>query len=146
MPPARPLAAADSRVAVVLLALRLSLGAFLAQWSAEKLVAPTLSAGIGKRFYGVDLSGSVIMAVGVAELALSVALLIGLWRRLTYGIAAVIHLVSVAVSWQQLLDPFKQGNHLFAASVPVLVGFVALYVLRDLDRYSIDGMRVASSP
>ncbi|MBI3512716.1 MAG: DoxX family membrane protein [Proteobacteria bacterium] len=142
---ARSLAVPDSRLAAVLLALRLSLGAFLFQWGLEKLVAPNLSAAIGKRFYSVDLSGAVITATGVAELALSAALLLGLWRRPTYAIATVIHLVSVLVSWQQLLDPFKQGNHLFAASVPVLVGFVALYVLRDRDRYSIDGMRGASS-
>lgn len=134
----------DARVAAMLLALRLSLGAFLLQWSVEKFVAPNLSAGIGKHFYGVDLSGSVITAAGVAELALSVALLIGLWRRLTYGIATLVHLISVLVSWQQLLDPFKQGNHLFAASIPVLVGFITLYVMRDFDRYSVDALRTAS--
>jgi len=131
----------DSRVATMLLALRIALGAFLLQWSVEKLVAPNLSAGIGKRFYGIDLSGSVITGIGVAELALSLALLAGLWRRVTYGVATVIHLVSMLVSWQQLIDPFKQGNHLFAAGIPVLVAFATLYVLRDLDRYSLDGRR-----
>ncbi len=135
----------DSRVATMLLALRITLGAFLLQWSVEKFVAPNLSAGIGTRFYGIDLSGSVITGIGVAELALSLALLIGLWRGVTYGIATLIHLVSVGVSWQQLLDPFKQGNHLFAASIPVLVAFAALYVLRDLDRYSLDGRRATRS-
>lgn len=150
MPPAprltqTPAVPLEPRISAVLLALRISLGAFLLQWSVEKFVAPNLSAGIGKRFYGIDLSGSVITVVGLAELALSLALLAGIWHRVTYGTALVIHLISVLVSWQQLIDPFKQGNHLFAASIPVLIGFVALYALRDLDRYSLDGRRVAST-
>jgi hypothetical protein len=70
--------------------------------------------------------------------------LFGLYRRLSYGLAALIHAVSVAATWRQLLHPYGAGqNHLFIAGVPVLAAFILLYTLREWDAYSVAGWRAA---
>ncbi len=78
----------------------------------------------------------------VTENLVALALLIGLYRRLSYGLAFLIHFVSVASSWQQIIDPYGlitgNVNHLFAAGVPVLAGFWLLYWLRDWDSLTVD--------
>jgi hypothetical protein len=41
----------------------------------------------------------------------------------------------VLVSWRQLLNPWADpANHLFIAGLPVLGGFIALFLLRHRDR------------
>jgi putative oxidoreductase len=81
--------------------------------------------------------------VGALESGLAVAIAVGLWRRVSYGLGLVVHAVSVISSWRQLSDPWglRSGgppNHLFLAGVPVLAGFVALYLLRSGDAWSLD--------
>jgi len=47
----------------------------------------------------------------------------------------ILHAVTVLVTWRQLIDPWGDPiNHLFIAGVPVLGGFVALFLLRHWDR------------
>jgi putative oxidoreductase len=62
---------------------------------------------------------------------------------LDYGLATVVHAVSVAATWRQLLNPCVDSNHLFIAGTPVLAAFIALYMLRDADGYSVEGRIVA---
>jgi hypothetical protein len=52
-----------------------------------------------------------------------------------YGAALALHAVTVLVSWRQLLHPWADPvNHLFIASIPVLGGLIALFLLRHWDR------------
>ncbi len=139
---------AERRIAIALVILRAALGIFLLQWSVEKFIVPDAAIRIAQTFYGVILPQGATLVLGVPELLLALALLIGVFRRWTYGIACLIHAVSVAVTWRQLLDPYglaKIGNHLFVAGVPVLAAFLALYLLRDWDRYSLEGWRKGQS-
>ncbi len=135
---AQPMDAAQRRIAGALLLLRLTLGGFLLQWGIEKFVNPKAAAGIADYFYGVSLSATLAYAHGVIEVAIAVALLLGFRRRLSYGLAGIGHGITVAVSYRQLLHPYTDINHMFTASVPVLGGFILLYLLRDWDRYSLD--------
>jgi putative oxidoreductase len=91
----------------------------------------------------VGLATSLVPLVGALESALALAIVVGLWRRVTYGLGLLLHAVSVLSSWRQLIDPWglRSGgspNHLFLAGVPVLAGFVALYLLRARDSWSLD--------
>ena len=135
---ALPMDAGQRRIATALLVLRLTLGAFLLQWGIEKFVHPSMSANIADYFYGISLSASLAYAHGVIEVLIALGVLMGVLRRWTYALAAIGHAVTVAVSYRQLLDPYTDINHMFAASVPVLGGFILLYMLRDWDRYSLD--------
>lgn len=143
-----------NRVAWGILCLRLSLGMFLLQWAVEKIILPSATVRIAAGFYGIGLPENLAPLLGIAEAALSLALLAGFLRRPVYGAALAIHAVTTIVSWRQLLDPYglaKIGNHLFIASEPVLGGFIALYLLREFDALSLDGwlqarrMRLATS-
>ncbi len=123
--------------------LRVSLGVFLLLWGVEKFVIPTTTVHIWDKFYGVGLAASLVPLVGALESTLALAIVVGLWRRVTYGLGLLVHAVSVLSSWRQLMDPWGlrsagSPNHLFLAGVPVLAGFVALYLMQARDRWTLD--------
>jgi putative oxidoreductase len=122
-----------------LLVLRLTLGVFLLQWGVEKFVVPGNTPAIWGHFYGVSLPQATAYLFGAVEIAIAVCLFLGLWRTVSYGAATLLHAVTVIVSWRQLVDPWADPvSHLFIASVPVLGGFVALFLLRHWDRGLMD--------
>lgn len=124
--------------------LRVSLGVFLLLWAVEKFVIPTTTVHIWEKFYGVGLARPLVPFVGALESALALAIAIGLWRQVTYRLGLLLHAVSVLSTWRQLIDPWGlrsngSANHLFLAGVPVLAGFVALYLMRARDAWTLDG-------
>lgn len=122
-----------------LLALRITLGLFLLQWGVEKFVVPENTVAIWGYFYGLDVSQGVGYVFGVVEIAIAACLFLGVYRTISYGAALALHAVTVLVSWRQLLDPWGDpANHLFIASVPVLGGLIALFLLRRWDRGVLD--------
>lgn len=132
--------AANRQIGTGLLILRLTLGLFLLQWALEKFIVPTATVRIAQAFYNVALPTGAPILLGGLEALLSLALLVGLWRDLTYAAAVVVHTVTTVVSWRQLLDPWglsQVGGHLWIATTPVLGGFIALYLMRAWDCYSV---------
>jgi putative oxidoreductase len=118
-----------------LLALRITLGLFLLQWGVEKFVLPQSNIFIWSHFYGIDLSQTLGYVLGAAEIAIALGMILGQFRTAIYGAALVLHAVTVLVTWRQLIDPWGDPiNHLFTAGVPVLGGFLALFLLRHWDR------------
>jgi putative oxidoreductase len=121
-----------------LLAVRLTLGLFLLSgvWrSSWHRRAPA----IWGYFYGVHLPQLLGCVFGVIEIAIAVCLFLGAVRTVAYGGAFLVHAVSVAVSWRQLLNPWGDPvNHLFIASIPVLGALLALFLLRHWDRGVLD--------
>jgi hypothetical protein len=130
---------------VALLVLRGGLGVFLLLWSIDKMVAPEQTAKIFQFFYKTPLSVSFAPAVGALEAALSLALLAGLWKTWTYGAALAIHSISTLSTWKQLAAPFGE-HHLFLAAIPVLAGFVTLFLLRREDTLLAVGGRGVTGP
>jgi hypothetical protein len=132
----------DRRIPAGLLILRFFLAIFLLQWSIEKLLLPDAAARIARNFYGVTLSAWQSYGLGIAELFLSLALLFGLYRTISYGLSLLVHTVTVIVSWRQLFDPYglaKIGNHLWISTWPTWGGFAALFLMRGWDIWTIDG-------
>src|SRR5690554_7217279 len=118
-----------------LLALRITLGLFLLQWGIEKFVVPQSNVAIWAYFYGLDVPQALGYLFAAVEIAIAACLFLGVLRTLAYGAGLALHAVSVIVSWRQLLDPWGDpANHLFIAGVPVLGGFIALFLLRRWDR------------
>jgi putative oxidoreductase len=139
-----PASSNNARNAAGLLILCFFLGIFLLQWSIEKLILPSSAVRISQGFYNILLPQSAPYFLGAAELVLSLALLFGVLRTASYGLALVIHTVTVIVSWRQLSDPYglaKIGNHLWIATWPTFGGFVALFLMRYSDIYTFDGWR-----
>jgi putative oxidoreductase len=138
----------DKRVPLALLILRVFLAIFLLQWSIEKLIMPNAAASIARNFYGVTLPVSGSYALGVAELILSLALLFGVYRAISYGLSLLVHTVTVLVSWRQLFDPWglaKVGSHLWISTWPTWGGFAALFLMREWDAWTVDGWRQSAS-
>ncbi len=129
------------RLAAALLILRIPLALFILQWGVEKFVIPESATGIGRAFYGVDFSGWVVSVQGGLQIALALALLLGVSRTVTYGAAFLMHSVTTIVTLDRLLHPYTRGNHLFLTGVPVLAAFAVLFLLRAEDRWSVDGLR-----
>ena len=139
----------DRRIPAALLILRFFLGIFLLQWSIEKLMLPDAAARIASGFYGLTLPAPASYALGVAELILSLALLLGVYRTVSYGLSLLVHTVTVVVSWRQLFDPWglaKIGNHLWISTWPTWGGFAALFLMRQWDSWTVDGWRAPASP
>src|SRR5437016_14229543 len=134
----------EKRIPAALLILRFFLAIFLLQWSIEKPILPNAAARIARNFYGVTLAVPASYALGVAELIVSLALLLGFYRTVSYGLSLLIHTVTVVVSWRQLFDPWglaKVGNHLWISTWPTWGGFAALFLMRDRDIWTVDGWR-----
>lgn len=122
-----------------LLALRLTLGLFLLQWGVEKFVVPQSNLFIWTHFYGIEISQALGYAFGALEIAIALCMILGQFRTATYGAALFLHAVTVLVTWRQLIDPWGDPiNHLFTAGVPVLGGFLALFLLRHWDRAMLE--------
>jgi uncharacterized membrane protein YphA (DoxX/SURF4 family) len=122
-----------------LVGLRLTLGLFLLQWGMEKFVVPTNTVVIWGYFYGLQVSQALGYVFGAIEIAIAGCLFLGVLRTAAYGAALALHAVSVLVTWRQLLNPWGDAmNHLFIASVPVLGGLLALFLLRHWDRGILD--------
>ena len=138
----------EKRIPAALLILRFFLAIFLLQWSIEKLFLPAAAARIARSFYGVTLPVEASYALGIAELIVSLALLLGFYRTVSYGLSLLIHTVTVVVSWRQLFDPWglaKVGNHLWISTWPTWGGFAALFLMREWDTWTVDGWRQSRS-
>jgi uncharacterized membrane protein YphA (DoxX/SURF4 family) len=133
----------DRPEAVAVLALRLCLGYFLGVWGVSKLVMVGQTLALFDYFYGIRLGAAVAYFLGIGEIAVAVGILLGLWRRLSYGAGLLIHATTFFVTagfWARplVLQDGVPINRLYVAGVPVLAAFVALYLLRRHDAWSLD--------
>ena len=131
------------RLSTALLILRLSLGVFLFLWAIEKFILPQTTAEIWASFYKIPISGAIITILAILQTLLAIAFIVGFLRSITYGIALGINAITFISTWRQLFDPWglasgESVNHLFLAGIPVLAGFIALYILHPWDRWSLD--------
>jgi len=118
-----------------LLALRITLGLFLLQWGIEKFVVPQANVLVWSYFYGMNISQTLGYIFGALEIAIALCIILGQFRTVAYGAALFLHAVTVVVTWRQLIDPWGDPiSHLFTAGIPVLGGFLALFLLRHWDR------------
>ncbi len=134
------------RERIALAILRLSLAAFLMLWGVEKFVLPEATVRIWGSFYGVQIGRAIVPVIGLLEGALAIAIGLGFWRRVSYGLGTIVHGISVLSTWRQLVDPWGllsggPPNHLFLAGLPVLAAFIALYLLRARDTWTLDEWR-----
>ena len=134
----------ERRLALALLALRLTLGVFFLQWGIEKFVVPNTTIAIFKNFYGFEIGGLLPSVLGAMQVALALLFLAGVAPRATYGLVLLLDTVTVLVTIPRLLAPWNPvSNHFFIAGVPVWAGFLSLYLLREWDRFTLPRLRGA---
>lgn len=132
-----------TKEAIGLLILRLGLAWFLFVWAVNKILAPEQYAKIWGYFHGIEIGTFMPFFMGWAQIAICLAIALGLWRVVSYGLGFAMHAVTVVVIFPTLLAPFviKNGfpvNRNQAVAVAVLGAFAALWLLRRGDRFSLD--------
>lgn len=115
-----------------LLSLRLGVFIVMLMWTLDKFVNPAHGAAVFEKFYALpNLGANVFYALGLAQLILVIAFVIGYKKRLSYGIILLMHAGSTFSSYNQYLDGFN--NLLFFAAWPMLAACLTLYLLREAD-------------
>ena len=129
----------ERKLQVPLFLLRVGVFIVMAMWSLDKLLSPGHAAAVFENFYFISGIGTeILLAIGLIQLAIEVAFLLGLWKVWTYGFVMVTHAISTLSSWKQYLDPFN--NMLFLAAIPMLAACIALFILRREDKmFTIGG-------
>ncbi len=129
----------QQRLPLALAILRITTGVFFLLWAVEKFVMPEVNTSIWETFYRISIPLNLSYVIGAINTVMALALVAGFKRTFTYGYWTVFHTISVLSTWSYLIKPFGGPNHLFLAGVPIVAVMVALFMLRDWDRISIDG-------
>lgn len=125
----------DRSLLISLAILRLSTAFFLSIWAIDKILNTSRAGKTFSKFYlSVDES-TVILFLGCIQLLIILMFTVGLFKFFTYGAVLLMHTVSVAASYQIYMDPLSRPNILFWAAIPVLGGMIALFLLRNQDRF-----------
>ena len=123
-----------TQITTSLFLLRLSVFVVMFIWTIDKFVRPEHAISIFEHFYFIKgVGAALVYSLAVAELVLLLAFMLGLAKRVTYGLVLLLHGLSTVSSYAQYLHPLEKGNILFFAAWPMLAACFALYCLRDLD-------------
>ncbi len=121
----------ESRLGIPLFTLRLGVFIVMLMWTLDKFVNPAHAGRVYEKFYMVGgLGEAAFLMLGLLELIIVVAFMLGIKKTLTYGIVLALHAGSTMSSWSQYLG---FDNLLFFAAWPMLAACYALFALRDLD-------------
>lgn len=132
--------------AASLLLLRIGTGLLLVLWGALRVTSPAAGPGLANKYYGglFDLQ-SLQIGFGVAEVAIGLLVVVGLFRRVSYLLQALILVPGAIVLWRYLLDPMgmylldkESSQILFFPSITVAAATLVLLAFRDEDRWSFD--------
>lgn len=134
-----------------LLVLRLSLGLLMLVWGADKLADPAHGVAVAERFYAGFLGSRALMpALGVAQIALGLLVIVGMARRLAYPVLLTVTGLTLVGVWRSIVDPWgwylEGSNALFFPSLIVFAGALVLAAFRDEDRLVLARRARAASP
>lgn len=129
--------------AAAVLILRLGVGWFLMVWGVTKILAPGQAVRLYAYFHGVELGAWMPYAMGGAEIVLAAAIMLGLFGRVSYTLGLLAHTVTIVVISGALLAPFAiedgfPSNRNQSVAVAAWAGFIALWLLRRHDAWSLD--------
>ncbi|PCM45923.1 hypothetical protein [Marinobacter sp. ANT_B65] len=121
---------------LALLLLRLGIFIVFLVWTLDKLLYPEHAAKVAGAFYGLENPGdNIFYIMGLAQLALILAFLAGLFKTWTYGAILIFHGASTLSAFGKYLQPFD--NLLFFAAWPMLAACAALFLLREYDTLTL---------
>lgn len=121
----------NQRLRISLLLLRIGVFIVMLMWTLDKFINPEHAARVFAGFYGIADAQSIMLVIGVAELIIVIAFVLGLFKRWSYGLVLILHAISTFASFPKYLDPWN--SLLFFAAWPMLAACIALYLLRDDD-------------
>lgn len=111
-------------------------------WTLDKFLNPQHAAAVFEKYYKIgDLGSSAAYIIGSAQMLLLLAFLFGIWKSWSYGLVFILHAISTASTWKQLINPWQEVNLLFYAAIPMLMAIAALWLLRKDDSMITLGKR-----
>ena len=131
--------------ALALLILRWGLAWFLLVWAVNKFLAPDHYIRLWNSVHGWKIDETIVYYLAAVQVVICVAIMLGALRIVSYAAGLAMHLVSNWAVLPRLLDPFviKDGfpsNRNLAINVAALAAFVALWLLRHRDHWSVDAV------
>ena len=124
----------EKRLPLALLLLRLSVFVVMFVWTVDKFIEPQHASKIMAAFYSISGVGDVLVyLLGIIELAIILAFVLGFAKRWSYGLVLLLHTISTLASYQKYLNPLQPPNLLFFAAIPMLAACFVLYYLREAD-------------
>jgi putative oxidoreductase len=129
-----------------LLALRAGTGLLLILWGGLRVMSPAAGPGLADKYYsGLLRMESLQIAFGVAEIAIGILVVLGLFRRFAYPLQALVLVPGSLMLWRYLIDPMgtwllsrDDSQILFFPSITVAAASLVLVAFRDFDRLSLD--------
>ncbi len=133
----------DRQEALGMVVLRLGLAWFLFVWAVNKILAPVQYQKIWGYFHGIDIGSTMPYVMGGAQIIICLAMAVGVWRTVSYGLALLMHSVTMVVIFPDLIAPFviENGfpvNRNQSIAVAAWAAFLALWLLRRRDVWSLD--------
>ena len=116
-----------------LFSLRIGIAIVFLTWTLDKIFNPAHNSGMIKHYYFVDISDTILLVVGIAELILIALFLLGKFKNVTYALILLFHLVTTIASAKKLLPPYEIHQLLYFGSIPMLAACVCLYLNRHSD-------------
>lgn len=128
-----------------LLLLRVGTGLLLVIWGLLRVTSGA-GPGLADRYYSGLFGGqSLQLAYGAAQVAIGLLVVLGLFRRISYPLLALILIPAALMLWRYLLDPYgmyllseADSQILFFPSITVAAATLALLAFGDEDRLALD--------
>jgi uncharacterized membrane protein YkgB len=130
----------DKRISLSLLLMRVGIFVVMFAWTIDKFLRPEHASAVFAGFYYIKgIPNNIYFIIGIVETIIIFGFLLGLKKRLTYGLVLLLHGISTISSYKQYISPFEGPNLLFFAAWPMLAACFTIYYLRDLDTlFTID--------
>ena len=123
----------DKKLQISLFSLRIGVFVVFLAWTLDKIFAYEHNSKMIGHYYGVEVSELFLTALGIAELILLIAFLLGKYKTFTYGVILFAHTVTTLVSAKRFFPPYEIHQLLYFGAIPMLAACLALFLLREHD-------------
>lgn len=129
--------------AVPLLLLRISLGWLMVVWGVDKLTDPEHARAVAESFYlGLGSGGTFLTVGGALQVLVGLLVVVGLFRRVTWPVMAVVNGITLLAVWKSIVDPWgfvlEGGSLVFYASAVIFAGILVGWSAIEEDTLSLD--------
>ena len=126
-----------------LLLLRVSLGWLMVVWGVDKLTDPDHAQAVAESFYlGIGSGGTFLTVAGALQVLVGLLVVVGLFRRVTWPIMAVVNGITLVAVWKSILDPWgfflEGGSLVFYASAVIFAAILVGWSAIEEDVLSMD--------
>ena len=126
--------------------LRIACGLLLVIWGLIKLGAPEAAIRVSDKYYFSVFSADALQRpLGAAEAILGLLVVLGLFRKITLPLQALVLVFGALAIWQYLLDPLGQylltedtRQVLFFPSLGIAAACLVLLAFLNEDRFALD--------